>query len=144
MRRWRMQSKPQKQQAADNKQKNKAETLDDLLLSFTTSDDFIQFTFKDKKTVLSIGYYDSLVDVEIIHRDVLPYLKTFKSISSLQSEIPIEDIIHIYLNSMDHLMAIFLRILPMMDIDTFEKVFSEAITFIKQANPNGGGLMPPT
>jgi len=58
--------------------------------------------------------------------------------------IPIEATIQIYLNSMDHLMAIFLRRLPATDIDTLEKSFFETITFTKQANPNGGGLMPPT
>lgn len=49
--------------------------------------------------------------------------------------------IQIYFNSMDQLMAILLRRLPPMDIDTLEKVFQEAVTFTKQANPNGGGSM---
>lgn len=48
--------------------------------------------------------------------------------------ISIEGTIQIYLNSMDHLTAIFLRILP---------AIAEVITFTKQANPNGGGLMLP-
>jgi hypothetical protein len=56
--------------------------------------------------------------------------------------IPVEATIQIYLNYMDHLMAIFLRRLPTTNIDTLEKFFLGAITFTKQANPNGGGLMP--
>ena len=42
---------------------------------------------------------------------------------------------------MDHLTAIFLRRLPTIDINTLDKVFLEAITFTKKANPNRGGLM---
>ena len=45
---------------------------------------------------------------------------------------------------MDHLIAIFLRRLSIENIDTLDKVFLEAITYTKQSNPNGGGLMPPT
>lgn len=58
--------------------------------------------------------------------------------------IPIEAMSQIYLNSMDHLMIIFLRRLPTANINTLDKAFSKEITFMKQANPNGGGLMPPT
>lgn len=42
---------------------------------------------------------------------------------------------------MDPLNTILLRRLPANDINTLEKVFAEVITFTKQANPNGGGLM---
>ena len=58
--------------------------------------------------------------------------------------IPVEAAIQIYFNVMDHLTAIFLRRLPATNIDTLDKVFIEMITFTKQANPNGGGLMLPT
>lgn len=58
--------------------------------------------------------------------------------------IPVEAAIQIYLNATDPLTTIFLRRLPAIDIDTLEKVFTEAIMFTKQANPNGGGMMPPT
>lgn len=55
--------------------------------------------------------------------------------------VPMRDVIQIYLSSMDHLTAIFLRRLPVAYIDTLEKVSEEAITFTKHANPNGGGMM---
>ena len=55
--------------------------------------------------------------------------------------IPVEVAIQIYLNAMNHLTAIFLRRLPPENINTLEKVFAEAITFTKQGNPNGRGLM---
>ena len=51
--------------------------------------------------------------------------------------------IQIYLNAMDALTTIFLRRLPLADIDTLDKVFAEAIAFMKQANPNRGGMMLP-
>ena len=44
---------------------------------------------------------------------------------------------------MDHLTTIFLRRLPTTNINILEKVFTKEITFTKQANPNGGGLMLP-
>ena len=50
-------------------------------------------------------------------------------------------VIQIYLNAMDALTTIFLRRLPLANIDTLDKVFVEAITFTKQANPNGGGMI---
>ena len=55
--------------------------------------------------------------------------------------IPVEATIQIYFNAMDALTEIFLRRLPPADIDTLKKVFTEEITFTKQANPNGGGMM---
>ena len=58
--------------------------------------------------------------------------------------LPVEAAVQVYLNAMDPLTAIFIRRLPAADIDTLEKVFTEAITFTRQANPNGGGMMPPT
>ena len=58
--------------------------------------------------------------------------------------IPFEVAIQIYLDAMEPLTSIFLRILPVVNINTLEKVFSESITFTKQADPNGRGLMLPT
>ena len=55
--------------------------------------------------------------------------------------IPVETTIHIYINAMEHLTSVFLWRVPNTDIDTLDKVFIEEITFTKQANPNGGGLM---
>ena len=55
--------------------------------------------------------------------------------------IPVEDAIQIYLNAMDHLTTIFMRRLPSKKINTLDKVFTEAITFTKKDNPNGGGLI---
>ena len=40
-------------------------------------------------------------------------------------------VIQSYLDSMDYLTEIFLRRLPPIDIDTLEKVFQEAVTFMK-------------
>ena len=57
--------------------------------------------------------------------------------------IPVEVAIQIYLNAIDPLTTIFLRRLPATDIDTLEKVFTEAIIFTKQVNPNRGWMMPP-
>ena len=42
---------------------------------------------------------------------------------------------------MDALTTLFLRRLPPVNIDTLEKFFAEVIMFMKQANPNGGGMM---
>lgn len=58
--------------------------------------------------------------------------------------IPLEVVIHIYLNSMDQLTTIFLRRLPTINTNTLEEVFQEVVTFTKQANPNGGGSMAAT
>ena len=57
--------------------------------------------------------------------------------------IPFGSAIQIYLNAMDSLTVIFMRRLPLGDIDTLDKVFAKVIMFTKQANPNGGGMMLP-
>ena len=43
----------------------------------------------------------------------------------------VEATIQVYFNAMDALTAIFLRRLPLANIDILEKVFTEAITFMK-------------
>nr|WP_318281076.1 spore germination protein [Paenibacillus bovis] len=93
MRRWKMQRKSKQNQQLNNNKNQQELSFDALLQNFVNSDDFTQFTVKKNKAVLCIGYYESLVDSEMVHRDVLPFLKTYKVISSLSSEIPIEDII---------------------------------------------------
>ena len=45
--------------------------------------------------------------------------------------VPQEDVIQFYFGTMDSLTSIFLRSLPPRDIDTIEKVFKEAIAFMK-------------
>ena len=49
-------------------------------------------------------------------------------------------VIQTYLDSIDYLTMIFLRWLPLVDIDTWEDVFQEMVTFMKQENCNGGGI----
>jgi len=105
---------------------------------------------------LFLEQFKTFIDLTMIHqqfisikRDPIEIVSCFNhhfhmAYHRLESPytIPVEVAIQIYLNAMDPLTTIFLKRLPTMNIDTLEKVFTEAITFRKKANPNGGGMMP--
>lgn len=76
-----------------NNEPEKADSFATLLQQLSASKDFTQFTYHANEASLCIGYYTSLIDTEILHRDVLPYLQELKSITSLPSVLPIEEVI---------------------------------------------------
>src|SRR5690606_25495820 len=55
--------------------------------------DFTLSTLPYEEHTLSIGYYSTLIDSEILHRDIFPFLKDLDAISSLPTLLPIEEII---------------------------------------------------
>lgn len=63
-----------------------------LLQRLTESDEFTQFTYASRSSTLCIGYYSSLVDTEILHRDILPYLKELEIMTALPNVLPIEEV----------------------------------------------------
>ncbi|WP_313800871.1 spore germination protein [Cytobacillus sp.] len=63
-----------------------------LLQRLTESDEFTQFTYASRSSTLCIGYYTSLVDTEILHRDILPYLKELEIMNALPNVLPIEEV----------------------------------------------------
>lgn len=71
---------------------DKDDSLATLLQQLTASNDFTQFTFTYEKSSLCIGYYSTLIDNNILHRDVFPYLKDLDTIFSLPSLLPIEEV----------------------------------------------------
>lgn len=75
---------------------NDAENIDSLgimLNQLTSSNDFSQFTYHVNETSLCIGYYTTLIDTDILHRDILPYLKELESFAAISAVLPIEEII---------------------------------------------------
>ncbi|TFB15067.1 spore germination protein [Filobacillus milosensis] len=69
-------------------------TLKDLLKQMKQSQDFETLESPKPEKNLKIFYYHSLVDVEILHRDILPYLKQneINSLIDIKKVIPIENI----------------------------------------------------
>ncbi|WP_235822827.1 spore germination protein [Cytobacillus massiliigabonensis] len=76
----------------NEKEYDKDHSFQLLLQQLAESDEFTQFTYASRSSTLCIGYYSSLVDTEILHRDILPYLKELEDITSLPNVIPIEEV----------------------------------------------------
>ncbi|MFS0880388.1 spore germination protein [Metabacillus niabensis] len=75
------------------KEKKNNDSLSNQLKDISTSNDFKQLTLDFDSCSFCIGYYITLVDKEIIHRDIFPYLKASDSISALPLVLPIEKVI---------------------------------------------------
>lgn len=84
MRIWRNKRKPDR--------KEEDHSFQVLLQQLTKSDEFTQFTYGSRSSTLCIGYYSSLVDTEILHRDILPYLKELETMTALPNVLPIEEV----------------------------------------------------
>ncbi|MBP2239656.1 hypothetical protein J2Z40_000209 [Cytobacillus eiseniae] len=77
----------------ENDNKEDTSSLQDLLQELTKSKEFTQFTYPGRDFTLCFGYYVSLINLEILHRDILPYVKELTSIYELPYVLPIEDIV---------------------------------------------------
>ncbi|MGP4072104.1 spore germination protein [Piscibacillus sp. B03] len=70
------------------------DTIDDLLKQFTQSDDFKEVTVKRGLKPIKFYYFRSLVDKEMVQRDILPYLQDemIQSVDDIRQSVPIENI----------------------------------------------------
>ncbi len=70
-------------------------TLQDLLQQLKNSDDFNDITIKEGTRPLKFYYFYSLVDKEMVQRDILPYLQSenIHSLEDIKKSVPIEDMI---------------------------------------------------
>lgn len=73
----------------------KDQTLENLLAQLQQSSDFTVFDLRTDKQLFYVGYYTSLIDVEILHRDVFPYIHRSQvdSIARMPSVLPVEDLV---------------------------------------------------
>jgi spore germination protein KA len=55
--------------------KEKDESIESLFQQLNASNDFTHFTFQYEKCSLAIGYFSTLIDSEILHRDVFLHLE---------------------------------------------------------------------
>ncbi|WNB93367.1 spore germination protein [Bacillus sp. NEB1478] len=78
-----------------NKKTSEEQELTNLLTNFRRSSDFIEFHNIHSPRPYWIFYFHSLVDAEIIHRDVLPFINSSQiaTYQDIQASIPIENII---------------------------------------------------
>ncbi|RDI38003.1 spore germination protein [Falsibacillus pallidus] len=62
---------------------------------FKKSTDFICFPIPSQNPILHMGYYHSLIDAEILHRDILPFINRVEEISidKLLDALPVENMI---------------------------------------------------
>lgn len=76
----------------NEKEHEKDPSFQALLQQLSDSDEFTQFTYESMSSTLCIGYYSTLIDTEILHRDILPYLKELDVITTLPNLLPIEEV----------------------------------------------------
>lgn len=72
---------------------DKDNSLANLFQQMNASNDFTQFGFNNEKCSVNIAFYSTLIDSNVLHRDILPYLTDLESITSLPAIVPIEEII---------------------------------------------------
>ena len=94
MKRWFHHYKTNAEDKTQNEIKNTPEsTANHFINQLKKSNDFIYFYNQQSITKFHIYYYGTLVDTEIIHRDILPYInaKEFQSLEELQEAVPIDN-----------------------------------------------------
>jgi hypothetical protein len=73
--------------------KKEVKSTNEIFNYLKKSSDFVHYTNQKAKFPYTIAYFSSLVDSEIIHRDILPYITHADKGEDLQALIPIQDII---------------------------------------------------
>ena len=77
------------------KNKLDVKTTKGILENFKRSSDFVHYDNNEVEVPYEIAYFSSIVDSEIIHRDILPYVKRAKNEEDFRKIVPIENIIKI-------------------------------------------------
>ncbi|WP_163536266.1 spore germination protein [Gracilibacillus sp. YIM 98692] len=92
--RWYKKKKKNDNQQKDNINPEVDDSLESLIKQMKVSNDFIYFKNDQSPQPIHLYYFMSLVDSEIIHRDILPYLnrESLTSLQKLKQELPIENI----------------------------------------------------
>lgn len=71
---------------------NDIKTTDDVFNNLRKSSDFVFYTNEKAENPYMIAYFSTLVDTDVIHRDILPYVTKTNKAKHLRTIIPIEDI----------------------------------------------------
>ncbi len=81
-------------QQTENK-KNEPETLSDLIDMASSSKDFVRYKIKKETGTIYISYIKTLIDMDTLHRDILPYIQHEKqmNLEDLKGSIPIDNIL---------------------------------------------------
>ncbi|KAA0547381.1 spore germination protein [Bacillus sp. BGMRC 2118] len=72
--------------------RDEVKTTDDVLNNLKKSSDFVFYTNEKAKNPYIIAYFSTLVDTNVIHQDMLPYVTETDKVEHLRTIIPIEDI----------------------------------------------------
>ncbi|WP_082631334.1 spore germination protein [Gracilibacillus massiliensis] len=92
--RWRRNSHNKPKSSKKNVNPEIDDSLKSLVNQMKKSNDFIHYKNQQSPNPFYINYFMSLVDTEILHRDILPYLnrEAITSLEKVQVEVPIENI----------------------------------------------------
>lgn len=70
-------------------------TAKDLISEFKKSSDFVHYVNQKELFLYYIYYFKSLIEVEVLHRDILPYLPSeMSSLDELKDMLPFANVIH--------------------------------------------------
>lgn len=94
MMKW-LKKKPKEQSHTIDLSNNTYTNIVELIDNAKDSADFIHYPQKTVYHKIFISYYKAMIDGELLHRDVLPYLihsKDFKALKDLKDILPIESV----------------------------------------------------
>ncbi|WP_221569041.1 spore germination protein [Alkalihalobacillus sp. TS-13] len=82
-------------QIQNEKGGNEPHTLSDIYELASNSNDFEQFEIVNESSTIHISYIKTLVDMDTLHRDILPYIQREKQwkLEDLKRDIPIDNIL---------------------------------------------------
>lgn len=70
-------------------------SIQEIMNRLKQSDDFVVFQKKRERQTYILAYFSSLVNTDIIHQDILPYMTEDINVSTLADEIAVEDVIKV-------------------------------------------------
>jgi hypothetical protein len=78
-----------------SKENPQASSIREALDTLKKSTDFVFYKKERGNVPYVISYFSSIVDTEIIHKDILPYMQEMQQVKDLKEKVPIEEIIDV-------------------------------------------------
>ncbi|MGB5945604.1 spore germination protein [Paenisporosarcina sp.] len=94
MKKWFQKKKSESKESTKDSTKESNENLSEIMSRLKKSSDFISYSNDHSSNPLSISYFKSLIDVEILHRDILAHIsdKPIQTYEELKAAISVENI----------------------------------------------------
>ena len=94
MKKWFQKKKSESKESTKDSTKESNVNISEIMSRLKKSSDFISYSNDHSSNPLSISYFKSLIDVEILHRDILAHIsdKPIQTYEELKAAISVENI----------------------------------------------------